>query len=199
MINTREEWLGVYADKLRPIFADVGLTYPDKMRYAVGWPKGKAKAGHALGQCWADEASADGTTEIFITPALADLPTIAHVLVHELVHACVGIKEGHKGRFREKALELGLTGKMTCTEAGPELAARLADIIATMPPYPHAELSPGIKTTSKQPTRMIKLVCPDKACGWTCRTTQKWLDVGLPSCPCGEVTIQEDAPGGDGE
>lgn len=196
--DTREEFLGEYIKRLVPIFASVGLTFPVKLRVACGWPKGKARAGHALGQCWTDEASGDGTTEMFITPALADVATIAHVLVHELIHACVGIDEGHKGQFRVKALEIGLTGKMTCTEPTPELAAKLAAITATMGAYPHAELTPQMKTV-KQVTRMIKLVCPDQSCKWTCRTTQKWLDIGLPSCPCGEEMKPETTEGGDGE
>lgn len=36
----------------------------------------------------------------------------------------------------------------------------------------------------KQATRMIKVCCP--GCGYTIRTTQKWIDVGLPTCCCGE-------------
>lgn len=195
---TREEVLGLLAQGLVPLFSAIGLAYPEKLRLACGWPKGKARAGHALGQCWTDEASADGTTEIFITPAISDISVIAHVLVHELIHACVGIAEGHKGAFKSAALAIGLEGKMTSTTPTPELAAKLAAITATLPPYPHADLTAKSRTVT-QPTRMIKLVCPDVACGWTCRTTQKWLDIGLPSCACGEELRQENAEGGDGD
>jgi len=40
---------------------------------------------------------------------------------------------------------------------------------------------------------MIKVVCPED--GYIVRTTAKWLEVGMPSCPCGtqmEAEIKED-------
>jgi len=46
----------------------------------------------------------------------------------------------------------------------------------------------------KQGTRMIKLTCGNSECPtmdektgavYTVRTTRKWLEVGVPSCPCG--------------
>jgi len=37
----------------------------------------------------------------------------------------------------------------------------------------------------KQTTRMIKAECP--SCGYTARISQKWVDVGLPTCPCGDT------------
>jgi hypothetical protein len=37
---------------------------------------------------------------------------------------------------------------------------------------------------------MLRLECP--ACGYTCRTTAKWIEVGLPTCPCGEEMVLEE-------
>jgi hypothetical protein len=37
---------------------------------------------------------------------------------------------------------------------------------------------------SKPGSRLLKCECP--ACGYTIRTTQKWLDIGTPTCPCGD-------------
>lgn len=192
---TREEFLGVLADRQRPLFTAIGLTYPDKMRLSCGFPKGRARAGKAVGQCWTDEASADGTTEIFISPALGDVADVAHILTHELIHACVGIKEKHGGKFKTSAIAIGLTGKMTSTVPTPELAAKLKEITDALPPYPHAELREIKRETVKQPTRMIKLVCVDQGCKWTCRTTQKWLDIGTPTCPCGDEMAPEQKEG----
>lgn len=194
-MKTREEHLGSQAEGQRPLFTAIGLTYPEKLRFSCGFPKGRAKAGKAVGQCWTDEASADGTTEIFISPVIGDVAEVAHILTHELIHACVGIKEKHGGKFKSAALAIGLTGKMTATVPTPELAAKLKAITDALPPYPHAELREIKKETVKQPTRMIKLVCADRACGWTCRTTQKWLDIGTPTCPCGEEMAPEQKEG----
>jgi len=41
----------------------------------------------------------------------------------------------------------------------------------------------------------LKLECGE--CGYTVRTTRKWIDVGMPVCPCGETFVCGD--GGDGE
>jgi hypothetical protein len=33
-------------------------------------------------------------------------------------------------------------------------------------------------------TRLIKVVCKNRACGFNCRITRKWIDeVGAPHCP----------------
>jgi hypothetical protein len=37
-------------------------------------------------------------------------------------------------------------------------------------------------------TRLRRLDCAD-GCGYTVRLSRKWLDVGLPSCPCGGLLV----------
>jgi hypothetical protein len=71
---------------------------------------------------------------------------------------------------------------MTATVAGPVLDGRLLTISDKLGRYPHAAINPGSKSKLKQSTRMIKLECPD--CGYTVRTTRKWIDQGMPTCPC---------------
>lgn len=39
----------------------------------------------------------------------------------------------------------------------------------------------GEEAPKKQTTRMLKCECPQ--CGYTVRTTRKWLDVAVPVCP----------------
>jgi hypothetical protein len=118
-------------------------------------------------------------------------PQVAAVLAHELCHAADNCRNGHKAAFRKIALRIGLQGKMTATEAGPELAERLNALCKEIGPYPHASLD-----RSKQPkqgTRMLKLECPE--CGYTARTTAKWLATGVPTCPCGtEMEGPEEEP-----
>jgi hypothetical protein len=186
---TREEWLLKATDELKPAFLETGAEIPEKTRVTCGWPShgGRAKK-QVTGECWPAKKSGDGHFEIFISPTLADPIDVLGTLVHELVHAAVGLDEGHKAAFRAAATALGLTGKMTATEVGEELKGRLHDLSAKLGAYPHAELDPSQKTT--QSTRMLKIQCP--ACGWMARTSKKWMELGLPTCACGEQMINPD-------
>jgi hypothetical protein len=142
-------------------------------------PKSKSRV---IGQCWPVEASSDGTTEIFVSPCISTGADAAAVLVHELCHASGA--HGHGPAFKRIALAIGLEGKMTQTNAGEKLAARLNALIGKMGDYPHSTLDLAMSGIAKQGTRMLKVTCP--GCGYTVRTTAKWIEAGLPTCPCGE-------------
>lgn len=182
--KTREEWLLDAIDLLREDFNEVSATIPWKLRVTCGWPSrgGRAEKKKVTGECWPPKCSEDGCTEIFVAPTIAEGVEALDVLVHELVHAAVGCDEGHKGQFRVVAKALGLEGKMTATSAGETLLARLRDIEEKLGDYPHAKLTPLNKKV--QSTRMLKILCPN--CGWMARTSQKWIDLGLPTCACGK-------------
>jgi hypothetical protein len=183
--TTREEWLNQMTQQIAPLFQAQGCPLPAKVRISCGWPSRMALGKlRAIGQCWAPEASQDQTTEIFISPCIDDLVLVLGTLVHELVHAAVGLQAGHGPLFRKLAVSLGLVGKMTSTEAGPELAATLRQLAVQVGAYPHATLDSNKSPVKKQSTRLIKLACPK--CGYTVRTTQKWIEQGLPICHCGE-------------
>jgi hypothetical protein len=108
-------------------------------------------------------------------------------LVHEVVHAVVGNEAGHGATFKRAALKVGLTGKMTSTSAGDDLKQRIAAWMSCLGSYPHAKLSAMSRT--KQATRMIKCECGE--CGYTARTTAKWLDtVGAPLCACNSEPME---------
>ena len=187
---TREEWLIAAVTALKPDFLNTGSAIPEKVRVTCGWPShgGQAKK-RVTGECWPANQSVDSHFEIFIAPTIADPIEVLGTLVHELVHAAVGLAEGHKALFRKVATELGLTGKMTETSVGGELESRLHDIAALLGKYPHAEINPTQKMT--QTTRMLKILCPD--CQWMARTSKKWMDLGLPTCACGKQMINPDA------
>ncbi len=80
---------------------------------------------------------------------------------------------------------------MTATVAGPALEARLRGFSQDLGPFPHAGLVAGAGGP-RQTTRLLKLACAD--CGYTVRTTAKWIAVGLPVCPCGGELRLNDAP-----
>src|SRR5215510_11432827 len=135
MTNTfahREAWLHGAIAAMRPIFASHGASVPANVRVSCGFPSIRALNGicnQRIGECWAETASKDGSIEIFISPTLADPMRVAGVLAHELVHAAVGLDEGHKGRFKRLALAIGLTGKMSATQEGDAYKTALEPIL----------------------------------------------------------------------
>lgn len=138
--KTRESWLvGGMAALDKAFFKGNGYELP-AVRASVGWPR--SKSGNAIGQCWDSKSSADETHEMFICPTQAEPTRVLDILLHEMIHACVGIKEGHKGLFRKLALEFGLEGKMTATVVTPgtPLHLRLCAIAEKLGPYPHAAM-----------------------------------------------------------
>lgn len=181
---TREEWLVAATNDLRPRFTAAGSPIPDVVRLSVGWPKGKRGPRNArvLGECYPPSASADLTRAIFITPEIADAPTVLSTLVHELAHAALPAGTGHKRPFAALATALGLVGKPTSTTAGEDLAADLAELATRLGEYPHAVMTMvGVK---KQGTRMLKVECGE--CGCILRMTAKWIEeAGIPTCGCG--------------
>ena len=180
---TREAWLLRLVNALRPSFQDVGHPLPDRLRITCGWPSKAALARihRTIGECWPPAASADQTVEIFISPCLGTAIEASETLVHELIHA-VGVK-GHLKEFSAIARTIGLKKPWRATTATPELRERLNGLISHIGPYPHATLDRSMVPYKKDGTRMHKLVCPRD--GYTVRTSEKWIDVGMPTCPCG--------------
>ena len=179
----REAWLKRAAKLLTPTLEAAGSPPPLNIRYSCGWP-GVNKGGKRIGECWASTASKDGHFEIFISPSIDDPLRVLDILLHEMVHACVGLECGHKGEFKRVAKSVGLKGKMTATHAGEELKENLVNLCRELGEYPHAELKKAHHSgPKKQGTRLLKVVCP--TCEYTVRITQKWLNIGLPVCPCG--------------
>jgi hypothetical protein len=183
-MNTREEWLIELVEKLRPMYEDAGLTIP-AVRVSCSWPSKSIRK--RLGECWHSTASADGSRQIFITPILVIGQDIAAIMCHELLHACLPDNVGHKAPFKQGMKKIGLEGKATATHANHELAERLNTICIALGEYPHAALHPNDQA-KKQGTRMLKLLCLE--CGYTIRTTAKWLEQGLPTCVCGEHFVE---------
>lgn len=182
--ETREAWLNAAIEALRPLFTQLAaVDLPAEVRVSCGFPGG-GSARKRIGECWPTKAS-DGVAQVFVSPVLDDPIQVLGTLVHELIHAWDDCKNGHKRPFSRVARAMGLEGKMTATTVGDELRAVLAEIAGELGPYPHAALDLGLRV-KKQSTRMLKVECP--ACGYTLRTTAKWLEVGVPTCCCGEQT-----------
>lgn len=154
-----------------------------KWRISCGFPvtRARPKAGSfRIGECHYPEASADGTTELLISPVLADPVVVAETVLHEMLHTTFAPGVGHKAPFARLAKAVGLEGKPTATNAGDALKEKLQEITDKLGPYPHAALD--AKGGKKQTTRLLASECPN--CGYKARITAKWLlDAGAPVCP----------------
>lgn len=198
LTDTREQWLNRALALIAAYLQDKAqATVPALTRVSCGLAGGRIGS-KRIGECWNPLASTDSATEIFISPVLDDVAGkqgVLATLVHEAIHAAVGVEHGHKKPFSSAAKAAGLEGKMTATEAGAELLLKIMDWSQYLGAYPHAHMNPAGR--KKQGTRLVKVSC--KACGYTLRTTQKWLDTGLPMCHCnGEEMrgeVQEDDDG----
>ena len=182
MQETREEWLNKSVLVLtREIFEPNGFTVP-RVSVSIGFTGSSSKK--VIGVCWKGEATENKQAQIYIVPTINDSLRILDILAHELIHA-IFPNAGHKGDFRKCAKAIGLTGKMTATVAGDELKARLNTMIKDeLGLIPHCKLNTRVGAKKKQTTRMKKCVCD--SCGFTFRTSQKCIDMGLPVCSCGE-------------
>lgn len=180
---TREGWLLDLVQELGPRLEAVELEVPKGTRISTGWPsvRGTSSRNRVVGECWRKEAAADGAPQIFISPMLVDSIDVAAVTLHEMIHAAG--RHGHRAEFSQPARQLGLKKPWTGTTPGDLLRAELAKLIERIGPYPHADLRPGMGPVKKQGTRMLKVSCP--RCEYTARIAQKWIDTGLPTCPCG--------------
>lgn len=142
----RENWLNrASAMMIKQIMIPADVPpMPEKWAVSVGWPKGSKKA---IGQCWTPRVSAGEVTEMFISPALGDPVTVLATLLHELIHAAVGVEHKHGKLFSKPARRVGLEGKITATVPGEALTAKLVAMIEKLGSYPHSEMSPGLAAT----------------------------------------------------
>lgn len=193
--KTREEWLTEAIKLMTPKFESNNYKVP-ALRVSGGWPSsgGTASKKRTLGQTWAPEAASDNVAQIFISPYIEhplhleplakDACGVLPTLLHEICHPVVGNKEKHNKVFKKCATSVGLEGKMTSTHAGDECVLWLEKIAQELGDYPNARLDLTKGPVKKQGTRMIKCTCSNTECGFTVRTTKKWLEeVGHPHCP----------------
>lgn len=184
----RQQWLRDVADSLAPEFAAHGKPLPSNIRLTVGFPSRggtRQRIPRVIGEIHDASRSDDNHFEIFISPVNADSVTVAAVLAHELVHAAVGIAEGHGAEFGALARAIGLQGKLTATTASPAFEAKIRGWTAAIGEYPHAALN--VSGITKQSTRLLKFVCPD--CGATIRASLKAFQQGQFKCGIHDKTL----------
>ena len=153
--TSREDWLVAAVEELRPSFAAIGSPVPKAIRVACGFPSNARRSG-AIGECWADTASADGTIEILISPTVADPAQVFEVLVHELSHSTAGAMN-HGAPFQAVASAMHLvasgTGKQSWKSTGPApgFFDAYAAIIASLGAYPPCRTELGREAQTGYP------------------------------------------------
>ncbi len=202
---TREAWLvSALWGFIDAHFTAAGYDVPSNIRVTCGWPAKHALARRTMriGECWDVSMSDDKTFEISVSPALDEPLRVLDVLIHEVIHATVGLEHGHRAPFSKCAKRVGLLKPWTTTTASDDLKITLAGWLKILGTYPHAALGVryGVTPDGKvdktiillpkssnpsQKTRMIKLECGE--CGCIIRTSNKWLvEYGQAwPCPCG--------------
>jgi SprT-like family len=190
--NSRESYLRAATNELRPYFTKLGLTLPEKIRFAVAFTS-HGKKGKVAGECWHAGASDDGHHEIIIRADFADPAEVLGILVHELAHAALPPDVKHGKEFREAALRIGLEGPMRHAMPGAVLKERLNELASSLGPFPHGRLNfdrvtlAGVVAADKpkkQGTRMLKAECLGAGCGYTVRVAARWIkECGPPHCP----------------
>jgi hypothetical protein len=188
---TREDWLNaavvlLFEKHLKPL----GYDMPGVIKVSVGFPtKFKSKGVEAIGQCWDTECSEGHFSEIFISPTISEALEVLEILLHEVAHSIVGVKEAHNANFKACAKKIGLIGKATATYASDELKAKLELWLKELPPYPHSKLTP-IDKPRKERVKPPRIFCPK--CDYEVKVAKEHKDKGLPTCPCKTLMIEEE-------
>lgn len=135
----REAWLTAMAERMAPRFAELGFPLP-KFRVSIGFTSGGMNS-RANAEVWSDKASADGYFEILIRPDVDSSAYAAALLAHELTHAAVGLKEGHRGNFKKVMMLIGMTKPFTSTVPTPRFDEWVKPFLDELGELPHGRLN----------------------------------------------------------
>lgn len=186
-VLNREDWLTRAAVILEEeLFKPAGYDVPRNIRYAVSFPSsgGASQRNTTIGQCWSSIVSADGYFEVMISPRLDDNKTIVATLIHEIVHAVVGLKAGHDKVFKRCALAVGLSGPMRSTSITDDTWDQVKDkIYSVLGTIPHGKIEVRAKPKRKK-AGTIKGTCNNtkKTTRMTRAVVEEYGHMGW--CPC---------------
>lgn len=198
--NTREEFLLVAVEKLRPIFNfDLGRDIPN-VRISCGFSFGaraypKKNGGFSiprpLAQTWLPHTTMDGIPQIFISPEIAEVGGthgLLSVLTHELIHVLCNSNHYHHRTFAKLAEKLGFERPWGIPTAGVNLQERFKGIAEELGPYPHSPIIVMRCSTNRKLYAIFTARC--KKCEYKVNVGTKQLRLGLPHCPLhGEMKI----------
>lgn len=145
----REQWLNEAVVELDKAFFEPRLLkFEHEIRISTGWCRGSKKA---IGQCWSHEVSSGKFSEIFISPELDTSVEVLATVLHEMIHAHLGLDKKHGKEFKALVREFGLAGRVTETfaEDGSALFEQLFEIGKKIGQFPHSKLNPRNKEVPK--------------------------------------------------
>lgn len=181
----REMWLNQFAAAARPSISrwlNDGGDEESALRISCGYaPNRRSTTGAAL---IPPMASDDFTAEVFVSPALADKAEVAAALLPLLVAAYAG--DWRKGATYRNGLQ-------ACGLNAATLPRWAAEIVESMPAYPHAKVE--VDGLAKQTTRLIKAVCygdlmnGEAHDAYIVRLSRSTLEMGAPICPICNSTL----------
>ena len=163
--TTREAWLQAACTLVAPILDQGGVTALSDVRVSCGWPARGALSmtRRSMGECWHGENNKDHLAHVFVSPCLEDACEVVGVLVHELIHASLPPKTGHKAAFARAAMACGLDGKPTATTVGDALAKRInAEILPALGSYPHQAIDRSARKPQRTRLLLWECACPVK-------------------------------------
>lgn len=188
----REEWLTKAVSELRRLFAEKDLELPQNIVVSCGFPS--KSVNKYIGECWSHDQSDGGVFEVFISPRLSIVSGpdgVLATLVHELLHAAVGVEHKHKAPFKKAMQKIGLDGKPSATIAGDDLIIHLDSISLVLGEYPHKKLNLKPKPQKDPVKTLVKLCCPKDDCDYIIMVKTSLLDKGIPKCPVHDVKFEE--------
>lgn len=187
---TREDWLQAAVDVMRDCYfgRDSIPDLPEKVRGLCSFALRSTKA---IGQCHSPKASADGTHYVLVCPSQAEPVRVLDILLHELIHAAVGVEHKHKSPFVKVVRAVGLAGKPTATfaEEGSPLHDRLTRLAEQLGPYPHSQLSKLGKVGEKTARRAWPTLISVEDETYKLRLSWEVLERGFPIDPWGKTMI----------
>ena len=116
----RSQWLTDAGKRLEALFVENGYRLPD---YVIG-------SGNS------DHSRARLVYQLIIANNINDPMQATSVLAHEMVHAVVGLDQGHGPGFEHCARIIGLEGNMATTTAGEAFNRRVRPWVEKIGPLP---------------------------------------------------------------
>ncbi len=141
-MQLREAWLEQAVKLLRDYMATCSIYLYSYPRASCGFPS-RGGEGGVIGQCFSPKVSRDGRVQIFVSPVISGSIEVLGVLLHELIHAAVGVEHKHGKEFSQAAKKVGLVRPWRSTTVGETLRPELDRIMTLLGHYPHAAIQLG--------------------------------------------------------
>src|SRR6266702_3582893 len=141
-MKLREAWLEQAVILLREYMASCSLYLYSYPRASCGFPSrgGEGRTVRTVGQCFSPKVCRDGRSQVFISPVVSGSIEVLGILLHELIHAAVGVEHKHGKVFSQAAKRVGLVRPWRATTIGETLRPVLDRFVTLLGPYPHAAI-----------------------------------------------------------